>query len=103
MKHTIVGCVLIIQTLLISCHAWNAIIVDTSIAAGGAQLIQLNQVPHIVSVNFGLPNYQYSEAVTLSDDCIYFLGGSSSSGNVKTVKRFDPATNTSTSATSMNT
>ena len=101
MKHTIAECVLIMQTLLTSCHAWNGFIVDSS--TGGTQLIQPNQTSHVVSVNFGLPNFFKGEAVTLPNGCVYFLGGATT-GNVaqKTVKRFDPATNTSTDATSMN-
>ena len=102
MEHAIVECILIMQTLLISCHAWNAIIVDSTVDRGGTQLIQLNQVPHVVNVSFGLPNFQLGKAVTLPDGCIYFLGGEYS-GSKKTVKRFDPATNTSTEATPKNT
>ena len=90
------------QTLLISCHAWNAIIMDTSVANNGTQLIQPDQDPHVVNVNFGLPNIRRCEAVTLPDGRVYFLGGVS--GTVKIiVTRFDPATNTNTSATPMNT
>ena len=99
MRHTIAECVLIMQTLLISCHAWNGIIMDSSV--GGTQLVQPNHTPKVVSVNFGLPNYWQGEAVTLPNGCVYFLGGNA--GTVqKTVKRFNPVTNTSTAATPMN-
>src|SRR3569832_965960 len=99
MKHTIAEYILIILTLLSSCHAWNGIIMDSS--TGGTQLIQPNQVPHAVNVSFGLPNLWSGEAVTLPVGCVYFIGGASSTPQ-KTVKRFDPATNSSTDATPMN-
>src|SRR3569832_1357329 len=105
MKHTIAKCILIMQTLLISCHAWNGIIVESSVAKGGAQLIQPNQVTHVDSVNFNLPNIRAGEAVTLPNGHVYFLGGTTTGGAggaTNTVKRFDPATNTSTIASSMN-
>ena len=102
MKHTIAECILITQTFLISCHARYAIIMDTSVANGDTQLIQPNQDPHVVSVNFSLPNYPEGAAVTLPDGRAYFLGGTSS-GRKSTVTRFDPTTNTSTSVTPMNT
>ena len=100
MKHTIAECILIMQTLLISCHAWNGILVDSS--AGGTQLIRPNQATNVVSVNFGLPKYPQGEAVTLPDGCVYFLGGNFG-GAKNNVTRFNPATNTSTAATPMNT
>src|SRR3569832_1451009 len=95
MKHTIAECILIMQMLLISCHAWNGIIVNTEVANGGTQLIQPNQVPHVVSVSFGLPDYPQGEAVTLPDGCVYFLGGNAG-GAKNNVTRFNQATNTST-------
>src|SRR3569832_130230 len=98
MEHTITECILIMQTLLISCHAWSGIIVDTEIAKGGTQLIRPNQAPYDVNVSFSLPNLMSSKAVTLPDGCVYFLGGYAGALQ-KTVKRFDPATNTSTDAT----
>jgi hypothetical protein len=85
------------------CNAWNGIIMDTLTANGGTFLIQPNQVTHVTSVNFGLPNYWQGCAVTLPDGNVYFIGGSNSSGvATTTVTRFDPTTNTTTTATSMN-
>ena len=85
------------------CNAWNAIIMDTLTTSGGTFLIQPNQVSHVTSVNFGLPNYYRGAAVTLPDGNVYFLGGSNSSLTAtKTVTRFSPSTNTSTAAAPMN-
>src|SRR3569832_102802 len=100
MKHTIVERILIMQALLIPCHACNGIILNTEVSKGGTQLIQSKQEPHVISVSFGLPHLVGSEAVTLPDGRVYFLGGDSC-GGVNTVKRFDPVTNTSTNATPM--
>ena len=104
MKHTIAECILVMQTLLISCHAWNGIIIDTRVSYGATQLIQPNQVPHVVNVSFGLPHHQSGEAVALPDGRVYFFGGVLIGNGIKnTVTRFDPTTNTSTAATPMNT
>jgi N-acetylneuraminic acid mutarotase len=83
------------------CNAGNGIIMDTTT---GTFLIRPNEVPHVMSVNFGLPNYFRGAAVTLPDGNAYFLGGSSNSSLVPTtrVTRFDPSTNTSTAAAPMN-
>jgi hypothetical protein len=96
------GILLVMKVFL--CNAWNGIIMDALTSYGGTFLIQPNQVPQVTSVNYGLPNYYIGCAVTLPDGNAYFLGGSSSVANVPTtrVTRFNPTTNTTTTATSMN-
>jgi hypothetical protein len=93
------GILLLLKVFL--CNAWNGIIMDT---LTGTFLIRPNQVPHVTSVNYGLPNNYQGAAVTLPDGNVYFLGGSSTSAGAatKTVTRFDPITNTTTTVTSMN-
>jgi hypothetical protein len=70
---------------------------------GGTFLIRPNQVPHVTSVNVGLQNCYLGAAVTLPDGNAYFIGGDTGSGvATKTVTRFDPTTNTTTTVTPMN-
>jgi hypothetical protein len=92
--------VIILLLKVFLCNAWNGVIMDTTT---GTFLIRPNQVPHVTSVNFGLPNHYVGCAVTLRDGNAYFLGGKNSS-NVPSAKvtRFDSTTNTSTAATPMN-
>jgi hypothetical protein len=85
------------------CNAWNGIILDTTTALGGTFLIRPNQVPHVTSVNVGLPNNRLGVAVTLLDGNAYFVGGCNISSTPSSrVTRFDPSTNTSTTAAPMN-
>jgi hypothetical protein len=95
------GILLLLKVFL--CNAWNGIIINTIAELGGTFLIQPNQVPHVTSVNFDLPNYWQGCAVTLPDGNVYFVGGSDGSGDATTiVTRFSPSTNTSTAAAPMN-
>jgi N-acetylneuraminic acid mutarotase len=92
------GILLLLKVFL--CNAWNGIIMTTQT---GTSLIQPNQVPHVISANFGLPNSNQGVAVTLHDGNVYFLGGTGSSNVLTTtVTRFNPSTNTSTVAAPMN-
>jgi hypothetical protein len=92
--------ILLLQNVFL-CNAWDGIIMTT---LTGTFLIQPNQVAHVTSVNYGLPNYVMGATVTLPDGNVYFLGGSSSGLSVPTttVTRINSSTNTSTTATSMN-
>jgi hypothetical protein len=92
------GILLLLKAFL--CNAWNGIIMDTY---SGTFLIRPNEVPHVTSVNYGLPHYYQGAAVTLPDGNAYFLGGKYGSNvQTTTVTRFNPFTNTSTAVAPMN-
>jgi hypothetical protein len=81
-------------------------VIDNNAAGGNTQLIHPNDVPHTVgNVSFGLPHYAGPRAVRHPDGNAYFTGGynSSSTTYVSVVMKFNPDTNTSSAAASMNT
>jgi hypothetical protein len=92
--------ILLVQ-LHATCNALNGILIDSDI--GNTQLILPNAVPHVVNVTFGLPNRDSSCAVTMSDGTAYFIGGGTGGPASNIVKRYNPATNTSTNAALLNT
>jgi hypothetical protein len=82
------------------CNAGNGIIMDT---ATGTFLICPNEVPHVTSVNYGLPHLRLGVAFTLPDGNAYFVGGADAGMYATTiVTRFNSSTNTSTAAAQMN-
>jgi hypothetical protein len=82
------------------CNAENGIIMDT---VSGTFLIRPNQVPHVTSVNYGLPHLRLGVAFTLPDGNVYFVGGVDAGGyGTTTVTRFNPSTNTSTAVAPLN-
>jgi hypothetical protein len=102
---------LVISTTIITpastsaCNStWNGILLDSTI--GYTQLVFPNQEPHVVSINetFELPNLMYASAVARPDGNVYFMGGMNIDGTFsQQVTRFNPYTNTTTNASSMNT
>ena len=102
MKHHC--CIVIILRWVLCRASWNGIVSDNNAAGGNTQLILPNDVPHTVgNVNFGLPHYVYAVAVRHPDGNAYFTGGWTGSAYSAAVKKFDPNTNTSSAAASMNT
>ena len=103
-------CIVIIMQWLF-CRAWNGIVIDNEAWVGNTQLILPNGVPHTVgNVNFGLPHYFAAVAVRHPDGNAYFTGGVTQEGldladavMRATVTKFNPNTNTSSAAASMNT
>src|SRR3569832_1829776 len=104
MKHTYVVALLkhlcIVTTLRCAlCSAWNGILLDSSV--GNTQLILPNQEPHTVGdVDFDLPHNSDAVAVVLPDGNAFFIGGYPIDD---IVTKFNPNTNTSTPAPSINT
>src|SRR4051794_16080383 len=94
-------CTTIITLYCVLCRAWNGILIDNT--SGGAQLVLPNQTPHVVNVNFTLPHLIHGVAVTHTDGNCYFIGGytSTSTSSVAAVKRFNPITNVTNSAGTM--
>ncbi len=96
--------VIILQWVLCRATSWNGIVIDSDSADGNTQLLFLNTVPHTVgNVSFGLPHYQWAIAVLHPDGNAYFTGGWTGGVYFTTVKRFNPNTNTSSAAASLNT
>ena len=97
-------CCIVIILQWVLCRAWNGIVIDNSDSAGSTQLILPNDVPHTVgNVNFGLPHYSNAVAVRHPDGNAYFMGGYTGSAWSNAVTKFNPDTNTSSAAASMNT
>ncbi len=102
MKHHC--CIVIILRWILLCRAWNGIVSDNNAAGGYTQLILPNDVPHTVgNVNFGLPHYTRAVAVRHPDGNAYFIGGYNGTDYISAVTKFNPDTNTSSPAASMNT
>ena len=103
MKH---HCCIVIILRWVLCRAWNGIVRDSDATGGNTQLILPNNVPHTVgNVNFGLPHNLGAIAVRHPDGNAYFLGGFNTHVDAYSaaVTKFNPATNTSSAAASMNT
>ena len=97
-------CIVIILRWVLCRASWNGIVSDNDAAYGNTQLILPNDVPHTVgNVNFGLPHYPNAVAVRHPDGNAYFMGGWTGSGHSAAVTKFNPQTNTSSAAASMNT
>ena len=97
-------CIVIILRWVLCRASWNGIVIDNDAAGGNTQLILSNDVPHTVgNVSFGLPHFTQAVAVRHPDGNAYFIGGDTGSGISAAVKKFNPDTNTSSAAASMNT
>ena len=103
MKHHC--CIVIILRWVLCRASWNGIVIDNSATYGNTQLILPNDVPHAVgNVNFGLPHYYAAVAVRHPDGNAYFIGGYEGGSDASAaVTKFNPNTNTSSAAASMNT
>src|SRR6478735_5462959 len=102
MKHHC--CIVIILRWVLCRASWNGIVSDNVAAGGNTQLILPNDVPHTEgNVNFGLPHYQQAVAVRHPDGNAYFMGGYNGGDPFASVNKFNPDTNTSSLAASMNT
>src|SRR5437867_2352308 len=104
MKH---HCCIVIMLRWVLCRAsWNGIVSDNNAEGGNTQLILPNDVPHTVgNVSFGLPHYMNAVAVRHPDGNAYFIGGYTTVGDVYhvSVTKFNPNTNTTSVAASLNT
>ena len=97
-------CCIVIILQFELCRAWNGIVIDGATYGNNTQLILPNGVPHTVgNVNFGLPHYSRAVAVRHPDGNAYFTGGVTGSTFINAVMKFNPDTNTSSAAASMNT
>jgi hypothetical protein len=102
MKHHC--CIVIILRWVLCRASWNGIVSDNNAAGGNTQLILPNDVPHTVgNVSFGLPHYSTAVAVRHPDGNVYFIGGHTGSTWSAAVTKFNPDTNTSSAAASLNT
>ena len=97
-------CCIVIILQFVLCRAWNGIVSDNDAAGGNTQLILPNDASHTVgNVNFGLPHYREAVAVRHPDGNVYFMGGYfNTTAYTTAVKKFNPDTNTSIAAASMN-
>ncbi len=99
-------CCIVIILQFVLCRAWNGIVIDNGDYSDGTQLILPNSVPHTVgNVTFGLPHCEGAAAVRHPDGNAYFIGGANRFGDqdyFAAVTKFNPATNTSSAAASMN-
>ena len=97
-------CIVIILRWVLCRASWNGIVSDNDAAGGNTQLILPNDVtPTVGNVDFGLSHYQRAAAVRHPDGNAYFMGGYTGSAYTNAVTKFNPDTNTSSAAASMNT
>ena len=96
-------CCIVIILQWVLCRAWNGIVID-SYSGATTHLILPNDVPHTVgNVNYGLFHYNGAIAVRHPDGNAYFTGGAATGSVYMTaVTKFNPDTNTSSAAASMN-
>jgi hypothetical protein len=88
-------CILIALFIPAICNAWNGVLVDSTVAGGGSQIVTPKSHTVIANVNLGLPHVQSTTVIQLNG-LVYIIGGINGTDVIATVKIFNPTTNTST-------